>query len=124
MRETDHAQMCIDKLNGMQLHGRTLRVDFSATAKPHNPTPGEYMGARRPLRQSKLFIHWSNVVADRVEDERPPPPRDHRRAPGSHGDRYEGRTDEMERRRVEDRERDRRDDRYGRDDRDRRPASR
>ena len=29
------------------LHGRKLRVDFSATTRPHNPTPGEYRGNKR-----------------------------------------------------------------------------
>ncbi|KAI9639458.1 uncharacterized protein MKK02DRAFT_29516 [Dioszegia hungarica] len=51
MRTTEDAQECVDKLNGQMLHGREMRVDFSATQKPHNPTPGEYMGAKRPLRQ-------------------------------------------------------------------------
>lgn len=33
-----------DKTNGMTLHGRRLRVDFSKTNGPHNPTPGQYAG--------------------------------------------------------------------------------
>lgn len=55
MRKTEDASRCIEKLNGMSLHGRTIRVDFSATVKPHNPTPGEYMGAKRPLRMFHLL---------------------------------------------------------------------
>lgn len=46
MRSVDDAQRCIDKLNGVVLNGRAIRVDFSATQKPHNPTPGQYMGER------------------------------------------------------------------------------
>jgi transformer-2 protein len=56
MRRIGDAQVCVDRLNGVSLHGRTIRVDFSATAKPHNPTPGEYMGTKRHLRQS-YFTH-------------------------------------------------------------------
>ncbi|XP_058057098.1 transformer-2 protein homolog beta-like [Anopheles bellator] len=30
--------------NGLQVHGRRIRVDFSITDRPHSPTPGVYMG--------------------------------------------------------------------------------
>ncbi|XP_052864364.1 transformer-2 protein homolog beta-like [Anopheles cruzii] len=30
--------------NGLQIHGRRIRVDFSITDRPHSPTPGVYMG--------------------------------------------------------------------------------
>ncbi|XP_050084231.1 transformer-2 protein homolog beta-like [Anopheles aquasalis] len=30
--------------NGLQMHGRRIRVDFSITDRPHSPTPGVYMG--------------------------------------------------------------------------------
>jgi len=29
---------------GLILNGRSLRVDYSRTGKPHDPTPGKYMG--------------------------------------------------------------------------------
>ena len=32
---------------GMELDGRLIRIDFSLTKKPHNPTPGLYLGRRR-----------------------------------------------------------------------------
>jgi transformer-2 protein len=48
MSSTEEAQKCIDNLNGTELQGRRIRVDFSTTHKPHNPTPGAYMGQRRP----------------------------------------------------------------------------
>ena len=48
MRTTEDAARAIEKLNGLVLHGRAIRVDYSATQKPHLPTPGEYMGAKRP----------------------------------------------------------------------------
>lgn len=33
-----------EKLNGMDIDGRKIRVDFSLTQHPHTPTPGIYMG--------------------------------------------------------------------------------
>lgn len=50
MRTTEDAARCIEKLNGLSLHGRNIRVDYSATQKPHSSTPGQYMGAKRPVR--------------------------------------------------------------------------
>jgi transformer-2 protein len=32
--------------NGMELDGRSIRVDFSTTQKAHEPTPGYYAGKR------------------------------------------------------------------------------
>lgn len=52
MSSTEEAQKCIDNLNGTELQGRRIRVDFSTTTKPHNPTPGAYMGQRRPACKS------------------------------------------------------------------------
>ncbi|KAI8330506.1 hypothetical protein BC941DRAFT_440701 [Chlamydoabsidia padenii] len=37
-----------EETNGMDLDGRTVRVDFSVTHRAHSPTPGEYMGEKRP----------------------------------------------------------------------------
>lgn len=47
MGSVDDAQRGIDDMNGVDLHGRRIRVDFSATRRPHDPTPGEYRGPRR-----------------------------------------------------------------------------
>ncbi|ORY34065.1 hypothetical protein BCR39DRAFT_463139 [Naematelia encephala] len=49
MHTIEDAERCIEKLNGFVLHGRPMRVDFSATKRPHAPTPGQYMGEKRPL---------------------------------------------------------------------------
>lgn len=49
MRTIEDATRAIEKLNGIELHGRNIRVDYSATTKPHAPTPGEYRGEKRPL---------------------------------------------------------------------------
>ena len=35
-------------MDGQELDGRQVRVDFSITKRPHTPTPGKYMG--RPSR--------------------------------------------------------------------------
>ncbi|KAI9303647.1 hypothetical protein BJ944DRAFT_268039 [Cunninghamella echinulata] len=34
--------------NGVEIDGRRVRVDYSVTHRPHSPTPGEYMGEKRP----------------------------------------------------------------------------
>lgn len=33
-----------DACSGTEIDGRIIRVDYSITKKPHNPTPGVYMG--------------------------------------------------------------------------------
>lgn len=48
MRDVDGASAAIEALNGKDLHGRKIRVDFSTTHKPHDPTPGIYKGEIRP----------------------------------------------------------------------------
>ncbi|KAH9921575.1 uncharacterized protein BXZ73DRAFT_51782, partial [Epithele typhae] len=47
MSTVDEAARCIKELNGVELNGRRIRVDYSVTDRPHAPTPGEYMGHRR-----------------------------------------------------------------------------
>ena len=37
-----------ESLNGQELDGRRMRVDYSITKRPHTPTPGIYMG--KPTR--------------------------------------------------------------------------
>lgn len=58
MRTTEDAARCIEKLNGLSLHGRNIRVDYSATQKPHSSTPGQYMGAKRPIRKSFYTVNF------------------------------------------------------------------
>ncbi|KAK1235758.1 hypothetical protein PQX77_001002 [Marasmius sp. AFHP31] len=47
MSTVEEATRCIQELNGIELNGRRIRVDYSVTNSPHAPTPGEYMGHRR-----------------------------------------------------------------------------
>jgi len=47
MSSTEEASRCIQELNGVELNGRRIRVDYSVTDRPHAPTPGEYMGHRK-----------------------------------------------------------------------------
>lgn len=108
MRTVEDATACIEKLNGIELHGRNIRVDYSATTKAHAPTPGEYRGERRPVDD--------RFAAGRRWDDRPP------RGGDRGGDRWGGRHDDRGDRRDFGRrdygDRDGRDSRDGRDGRD------
>ncbi|KAH7931403.1 RNA-binding domain-containing protein, partial [Leucogyrophana mollusca] len=52
MSSVEEATRCIQELNGVELNGRRIRVDYSVTDRPHAPTPGEYMGHRRSNRDT------------------------------------------------------------------------
>lgn len=51
MSTVEEATKCIQELNGIELNGRRIRVDYSVTDRAHAPTPGEYMGHRRSGRR-------------------------------------------------------------------------
>ncbi|KAI8062401.1 hypothetical protein BC940DRAFT_210839, partial [Gongronella butleri] len=44
----DDATRACTEMNGQEIDGNVVRVDYSITHRPHSPTPGEYMGERRP----------------------------------------------------------------------------
>ena len=44
----DDAAEARKEMDGKELDGKPIRVDFSITKRPHTPTPGMYMG--RPSR--------------------------------------------------------------------------
>jgi len=44
MNSEDEAKKAKEELSGLLLNGEHIRVDFSQTKKPHDPTPGQYMG--------------------------------------------------------------------------------
>ncbi|THH14865.1 hypothetical protein EW146_g5519 [Bondarzewia mesenterica] len=90
MVTVEDATRCIQELNGVDLNGRRIRVDYSVTDRPHAPTPGEYMGHRRSAGRDSYYGRDS--YRDRDRDT-------YRRGYGGH-----------------DRDRDR--DPYGRDNRD------
>jgi len=46
------------EVNGKELDGREVRVDFSITRKAHSPTPGHYMG-RETYRRSRSRDRYS-----------------------------------------------------------------
>lgn len=51
---TDSAAEAKDKMNGKEIDGREVRVDFSVTKRAHSPTPGQYMGRdRSPRRETR-----------------------------------------------------------------------
>ncbi|KIP09820.1 hypothetical protein PHLGIDRAFT_11672 [Phlebiopsis gigantea 11061_1 CR5-6] len=97
MSTVEEAARCIKELNGVELNGRRIRVDYSVTDRPHAPTPGEYMGHRR-RRGREVY----GGREDRYDDYRG----------DSHRDRRDRDRDREPRRNDRD-ERDR--DHYGRD---------
>ncbi|PPR03998.1 hypothetical protein CVT24_010491 [Panaeolus cyanescens] len=101
MGTVEEATKCIQELNGMELNGRKIRVDYSVTDRPHNPTPGEYMGHRRARDRDDRRDHrdsYRDSYRDRRDrdrdrdyygrdrdrdwrDRRSPPPRSSRYSP-------------------------------------------
>ncbi|KAI9271987.1 hypothetical protein BY458DRAFT_489687 [Sporodiniella umbellata] len=47
-KDQKEATRARDALNGTDIDERKIRVDYSVTHRPHTPTPGQYMGERRP----------------------------------------------------------------------------
>ena len=43
-KNVDDAVKARDRMNGQDLDGRHIRVDFSTTTRGHSPTPGIYLG--------------------------------------------------------------------------------
>ncbi|KAH9950047.1 hypothetical protein B0H21DRAFT_706523 [Amylocystis lapponica] len=71
MSTVDEASRCIKELNGVDLNGRRIRVDYSVTDRPHAPTPGEYMGHRRRRgRDTYSGAGGRDVREDRYDDYR------------------------------------------------------
>ncbi|THH27720.1 hypothetical protein EUX98_g6467 [Antrodiella citrinella] len=101
MTTVDEASRCIKELNGVELNGRRIRVDYSVTDRPHAPTPGEYMGHRR--RRGRDTYSGSGSGRDYRGDDR--------------DDYYRDRRDRDPYSRRHDRD-DRDRDHYGRDNRD------
>uniref|UniRef100_A0A182SW93 RRM domain-containing protein n=1 Tax=Anopheles maculatus TaxID=74869 RepID=A0A182SW93_9DIPT len=47
--------------NGLHIHGRRMRVDYSITEQPHAPTPGVYMGRKNERLDYWLLRNWSRT---------------------------------------------------------------
>lgn len=69
------ADAALAKTNGITFQGRQIRVDYSATEKPHEPTPGMYMGERRrsPVRGGGPGRYYEDRRRSRSPPSRPPP---------------------------------------------------
>lgn len=71
-------------MHGQVIKGESIRVDFSFTDKPHERTPGVYMGRSR-RGSSRRYHPYGGSSRDRYYDYRgPPPPYD------GYGDPYRG----------------------------------
>lgn len=51
METVRDAEDAKDRLDGAELDGRRIRVDYSITKRAHTPTPGNYMG--RPIQSNR-----------------------------------------------------------------------
>ena len=71
-RDLDSAVAAVDKCNGMMLHGRKVRVDFSMTKGPHQPTPGRYLGDRRSRSGSRSRSRSRSRSGSRKRERRSP----------------------------------------------------
>eukprot|EP00824_Muranothrix_gubernata_P016353 TRINITY_DN33920_c0_g1_i1.p1 TRINITY_DN33920_c0_g1~~TRINITY_DN33920_c0_g1_i1.p1 ORF type:complete len:264 (-),score=11.89 TRINITY_DN33920_c0_g1_i1:48-797(-) len=49
-KDINDAKRAKEILNGEELNGRNVRVDYSVTKRAHTPTPGRYMGQRTESR--------------------------------------------------------------------------
>merc|ERR1712210_213630 len=85
----DDASEAREALNGIELDGRKIRVDFSITKRAHTPTPGMYMGrptagSSRSSRDGSRSGHRDRdyyARDDYSRDRRSPSPYRRRRSP-------------------------------------------
>ena len=49
------AKEAVDKMNGYELKGKTINVDFSKRLKPRQPTPGIYLGPKTDFRRNNYY---------------------------------------------------------------------
>lgn len=83
-KDADDAVDAKEHVNGVELDGRRLRVDYSITKRPHTPTPGVYMG--RPTRSEREHGDRDHGDRDRGDRDRGDRDRGDRRG-GDHYDR-------------------------------------
>lgn len=73
MKDVQDASACISELNGLDLHGRPIRVDYSVTTKPHQPTPGQYMGNKREDEERAGYDRYGGPPSHDYGHPRGPP---------------------------------------------------
>jgi len=91
-----------DGCAGLSLDGRPLRIDFSFTQKPHDPTPGRYLGRpthrRMPPPFGPRFSPYQRYPFDPYFRMRSPPRYEkYDRRDGYYDDRYRGYSDSLSR---------------------------
>jgi len=60
----DDAVKAKEAMNGSKVDGYCIRTDFSLTEKPHNPTPGRYMGRPDSRRRDAPRRHYNRYPSD------------------------------------------------------------
>lgn len=66
-----HLKSAIDakeSCSGMEIDGRRIRVDYSITSRPHEPTPGEYKG--RSTKRESHHHHRSRRYSPSISTRR------------------------------------------------------
>uniref|UniRef100_A0AAF5HYR0 RRM domain-containing protein n=2 Tax=Strongyloides stercoralis TaxID=6248 RepID=A0AAF5HYR0_STRER len=115
-KDIEDAIKAKNEMNGQEIDGRNVRVDYSVTKGPHDPTPGVYKGNKpsrrdyRDRRYSPRRYGSRRSRSPRYSDRRDRYDRDYRR---DDYDRYDRRDDR--RGRYDDDRRHRRSPRYDRD---------
>jgi len=49
------AKAAVTEMNGYELKGKTINVDFSKRLKPRQPTPGVYLGPKNDFRRNNYY---------------------------------------------------------------------
>ncbi|CAI4230532.1 unnamed protein product [Auanema sp. JU1783] len=83
-----------DEMNGSEVDGQKIRVDYSITRRAHTPTPGQYMGSSRGRRRDYSDGHSRGKREFRESHgrRRSPSPRRGRRSPSPRYDRRRSRS--------------------------------
>ncbi|XP_055641819.1 transformer-2 protein homolog beta-like [Toxorhynchites rutilus septentrionalis] len=56
-QDIEGASIAKAQCNGMMVHEKTIRVDYSITDRPHTPTPGMYMGNKDSRKRHHRTVH-------------------------------------------------------------------
>ncbi|KAG5463170.1 MAG: hypothetical protein BJ554DRAFT_1324 [Olpidium bornovanus] len=50
----DGAENAVQSANGIELHGRTMKIEIARSTRPRTPTPGRYVG---DVGSSSVILH-------------------------------------------------------------------